>query len=68
MATIFTNVSRTTASTSKLYTRKDSKSLRIGSLYAKSFLILNELKTSLMLKVYLQNSLQSFEDLFLICC
>ena len=51
-----------------LYTSKDFKSLRIGSLYEKQFLILNELKTSLMLKFSLQNSLQSFESLFLILC
>ena len=67
MATSFTNLARTTASTSKnLYTRKDFKSSGIGSLYEKYFLILNELKTSLMLKFSLQNSLQSFESLFLI--
>ena len=38
------------------------KSLGIGSLYEKQFSILNELKTSLMLKFSLQNSLQSFES------
>ena len=47
-----------------LYTRKDFKALGIGSLYEKSFLILNELKTSFMLKFSLQNYLQSFESLF----
>ena len=49
-----------------LYSRKDFKSLRIGSLYEKYCLILNELKTSLILKFSLQSSLQSFESLFLI--
>ena len=38
-----------------------------GSLYEKQFLILNELKTSLMLKFPLENSLESFDMLFLIC-
>ena len=51
-----------------LYTRKDFKSSGIGSLYEKQFLILNELKTSLMLKLSLQNFLQSFKSLFLIWC
>ena len=40
----------------------------IGSLYEKYFFILNELKTSLMLKFSFQNSLQSFGSLFLISC
>ena len=44
-----------------LYTRKDFKSSGIGSLYEKSFLILDELKTDLVLKFSLQNYLQSFE-------
>ena len=51
-----------------LYTRKDFKSSGIGSSYEKELLILNKLKTSLMLKFSLQNSLQSFESLFLIWC
>ena len=51
-----------------LYTMKYFKSLGIGSLYEKQFLILNELKTSLMFKFSLQNFLQSFESLFLIWC
>ena len=51
-----------------LYTRKDFKSSGIGYLYEKQFLILNELKTSLMLKFSLQNSSQSFDSLFLIWC
>ena len=46
-----------------LYTRKDLKSSGIGSLYEKQFLILNELKTSLMINFSLQNS---FESLILI--
>ena len=50
------------------YTRKDFKSSRIGSLYEKWFLFLNEVKTSLMLKFSLQNPLQSFESLFLWPC
>ena len=61
MTTSFANIARTTASTSK-----DFKSTEIGSLYEKYFLILNEIKTILMLKFSLQNSLQSFESLFLI--
>ena len=51
-----------------LYTRKDSKSSGIGSLYEKQFLILNEVKTSLMLTFSLQNYLQSFKNLFLTWC
>ena len=35
MTTKFVNVARATASISKLYTRKDFKSLGIGPLYAK---------------------------------
>ena len=66
MTTSFTNIARTAATQVNLYTRKDFKSSGIGSLYEKEFLILNELKTSLMLKFSLQNSLQSFESLFLI--
>ena len=46
-----------------LYTRKDFKPLGIGSLCEKQFLILNELKTRVMLKFSLQNSWQSFESL-----
>ena len=49
-----------------LYTRKDFKWSGIGSLYEKKMLILNELKTSLMLKFSLQTFLQSLESLFLI--
>ena len=44
-----------------LYTRKDFKLLGIGSLNEKLFLILNELKISIMLKFSLQNSLESLE-------
>ena len=51
-----------------LYTRKDFKSSGTGSLYEKQFLILNELKNNLKLKFSLQNSLQSFEILFLKWC
>ena len=51
-----------------LYTRKNFKSPGIESLYEKYLLILNELKTSLMLKFPLQNSLQNFESFFLIWC
>ena len=51
-----------------LYTRKDFKSSGIGSLYEKWFLILNEVKTNLMLTFPLQNSLQRFESLFLVWC
>ena len=47
---------------------KDFNSLGIGSLYGKKLLMLNELKTSLMLNFSLQNSLQTFESLFLIWC
>ena len=52
----------------KLYSRKDVKSSGIGSLYENSFLILNELKTSSMLKFFLQNFLQSFNSLLLMWC
>ena len=51
-----------------LNTRKDFKLLGIGSLNEKLFLILNELKISIMLKFSLQNSLESLESLFLIRC
>ena len=54
MTTSFGNtpiLARTTAST-----RKDFKSSGIESLYEKQCLILNEVKTSLILKFYLQNS------------
>ena len=61
MMTNFTNIVRTTPSTSKLNTRKDYKSSGTGSLYEKKFLILNELKTNLKLKFSLQKSLQSFD-------
>ena len=37
-------------------------------MYEKQFLILNELKTNLMLKFSLQNYLQSFKSLILIRC
>ena len=50
------------------YTKKDFKSLEIGSLYEKEFLILNELETRLVLKFSLENSLQSFESFILIWC
>ena len=62
MATSYTNVARTAATT----TREDFKSSGIGFLYEKQFLFESEFKTSLMLKFYLQNSLQNFEILFLI--
>ena len=45
---------------------KDFKSLGTGSLYEKQFLVLNDLKTILMLKFSLKNSLQSFESFILI--
>ena len=67
--TSFANIARTAASTSKfIYTRKYFTSSGIGFIYEKKNLILNELKTSLMLKFSLQNSLQSVESLFLIWC
>ena len=50
------------------YTKKDFKSLEIGSLYEKEFLILNELETRLVLKFSLEKSLQSFESFILIWC
>ena len=68
MMTSFTNRARTTASTVKLYTRKDFKLLGIGSLYGKKKFILNELKASLRLKLSLQNSLESFESFIFIWC
>ena len=68
MTTSFANIARTAASASKYILEKIFKSLGIGSLYEKEFLILNELKTSLMLKLSLQNSLQSFESVFLMWC
>ena len=49
-----------------LYTRKDFKWSGIENKYKKKMLILNELKTSLMLKFSLQTFLQSLESLFLI--
>ena len=69
MTTSFVNIARTTASTNKcICIRNYLKSLEIGSLYERESLNLNELKTSLMLKFSLQNSLQSFECLYLIWC
>ena len=47
-----------------LYTRKDLKYLGIGSLFVKQFLILNQLKTSLMITLSLQTFLESFEIYF----
>ena len=47
-------------------TRKYFKSSGIGHLFEKYFLILNEVKISLMLTVSLQNTFQSFESLFLL--
>ena len=46
---------------------KDFKLSGIGSLYEKKKLILNEVKTNLMI-FSLQNSLKSFKSLFLIWC
>ena len=60
MTTSFVNIARTTASTNKY--------LCIRNYLKKESLNLNELKTSLMLKFSLQNSLQSFECLYLIWC
>ena len=55
-------------STSNLY---ETFNQQLG-LYMKQFLILNELKTNLMFqlkaKFSVQNSLQSYESLFLIWC
>ena len=68
MTTSFVNIARMQLAPGNLYTRKEFKSSGIGSLYEKLFLILNGLKTSLMLKFPLQNSLPSFESLFLIWC
>ena len=68
MTTSFTKIAKLQLAQVNLYTRKDFKSSGIGSLYEKKILILNELKISLMLKFSLQNSLQSFESLFLIWC
>ena len=68
MTITFANRARTTLPQMNLYTTKDFKSSGIGSLYEKQLLIFNELKTSLMLKFFLQNSLQSFESLCLIWC
>ena len=48
-----------------LYTRNISNHQELR-LYMKKFLILNEVKTSLMLTFSLQKSLQSFASLFLI--
>ena len=48
-----------------LYIKKDFKLSSIWSLYDKQLLISNELiKTSLILKFSLQNSLQNLESLF----
>ena len=67
MTTSFANVAELQLAQVNLYTRKHFKSSRIRSLYEKC-LIVNELKTNLILKFSLQNSLQSFEILFLIWC
>ena len=49
MMTCFANVARTKLAQVNLYVWKDF--ILIGSLYEKLFLILNKLKTSLMLKL-----------------
>ena len=66
LTTNFANIAGTTDSKVNLHTRKDSKSSETESLYEKQFLILNEVKTNLMLTFSLQNSLQNFKRLFLI--
>ena len=67
ITTSFASLATTTATRSKF--RKDFKSSGIfiwRCIYETWFLILNELKTSLMLKFSLPKFLQSFESLFLI--
>ena len=68
VTTSFANIAKTTASTRKFIYWKCFKSLGIGSLYEKEYLIFNELKTSLMWNFSLQNSLQSFKSFILIWC
>ena len=66
MVTSFANIPRTTASASKFIYYERFQIIR--TLYEKLFLILNELKSSLILKFSLQSTLQSFQSLFLIWC
>ena len=61
MTTNVANIARTATSTSKFIYLENFKSLGTGSLYEKKFLILNELKTSLVLKFSLQDSLQTLQ-------
>ena len=49
MTSSFANIARTQLTQVNLYRRKYFKSLGIGSLHEKQFLILNELKSSLIL-------------------
>ena len=70
MTTSFTNIARSTLQLGQvnLYTRKNFKLPGIGSLYEQHFLILNEIKTSLMLTLSLQNSSHGFTSLLLTWC
>ena len=58
MTASVTNIARTTGITNK-FIYYDFKSLRIRSLYEKYILVLNELKTSLLLK-FLHQTLKKF--------
>ena len=63
MTANFANVARTTQLAPViLYTKNNFKSPGIESLYQKKVSILSKLKTSLMLKYSLQNSLQSLKS------
>ena len=60
----FSNVARTTVSTSISIYQDRFQIIRNWDFIYKTILILNELKTSLMVKFSLQSFLQSFKSLF----
>ena len=68
MTTSFANIARTTAGTIKFIYWERFQVIKNWVFIKKIILVLNELKTSLMLKVSLQNPLQIFESFILIWC
>ena len=63
MTTSFANVARTQLAQVNLYSRKYFKSLGTGSLHEKKFLILSELKNSLILNFFFTNLFAKFQKL-----
>ena len=56
------NIAKTMANKSIFIYEERLKIIRNGLLYEKQFLVLSELKTTLMSKVSLQNAFQSLEE------